>query len=65
MWVARAYDVGPAGRTRSMQQLELRWYSDWRWRVAADDAGLVLWCGPAAVYWWRKSGPIAPPGQIL
>jgi len=41
-----------------MQLLELRWYSDWRWRLATDDAGLVLWCGPAAVYWWRKSNRI-------
>jgi hypothetical protein len=46
-----------------MQQLEFRWYSDWRWRVARDSAGVVLWCGPMALYWWRSADPLASPRQ--
>src|SRR3954466_1842763 len=42
-------------RMARIQRLELRWYSDWRWRVASDRAGLVLWCGPVAVYLWRST----------
>jgi len=38
----------------AMQHLELRWYGDWRWRVTSDRAGFALWCGPIAVYWWRR-----------
>lgn len=43
-----------ASRAMAKQRLELRWYADWRWRVTSDGAGFALWCGPIAVYWWRR-----------
>ena len=40
--------------TRVPEHLELRWYGDWRWRFTSDHCGMSLWCGPMAVYWWRR-----------
>lgn len=50
----------PAGSLPAdgMQQLELRWYGDWRWRVTSDRAGFAVWCGPVALFWWRRIDPV-------
>jgi hypothetical protein len=50
--------------TRRQQRLEFRRYSDWRWRLTSDHLGLALWCGPVAVYWWRRRDRFVAPQPI-
>jgi hypothetical protein len=33
-------------------RVDLRWYSDWRWRYIRDRIGLGIWVGPLAIYLW-------------
>ena len=37
----------------SGMRLDVRKFPDWRYRYIRDRAGLTVWIGPYALYWWR------------